>query len=379
MNNLHISLTEFRNESRVLKQVTTISSLSEIEYVYIAALHADDLKKEEITNKISLKRFTLKTRGLSRGLLAQILKYFEFVFRVLFFYKKKNIGVVNIHALGLLPLGYLLKLIYGAKLIYDTHELETETNGSRGFRKKLGKWVERLLVKKADHVFVVSENIADWYRDAYNIARPTVVLNAPREQQVEKNDYFREKFGLRKDQVIVLYQGGLAAGRGVDLLLEAFKKRTDDKVVMVFMGYGNLEKEIQAASKSHSTIFFHKAVPPNVLLRYTVSADVGISFIENTCLSYYYCMPNKLFEYAMAGLPVIVSNMKEMREFVESHQMGSVVEEETVESLNKAIDKLLYMDLKVLKQNAKKAALENAWEHQEEKMQAVYKTLLESV
>lgn len=380
MNNLHISITEFRNESRVLKQATTISSLSKIEHVFIAALHAEDLKKEEvIAEKISLKRFTLKTRGFSRGLLAQILKYFEFVFRVLFFYKKKNIGIVNIHALGLLPLGYLLKLIYGAKLIYDTHELETETNGSRGFRKKLGKWVERLLIKKADHVFVVSENIADWYRDTYKITRPTVVLNAPREQQVEKNDYFRETFGLRKDQVIVLYQGGLAAGRGVDLLLEIFKKRTDDKVVIVFMGYGNLEKDIQEASKSHNNIFLHKAVPPNVLLSYTVSADVGISFIENICLSHYYCMPNKLFEYAMAGLPVIFSNMKEIREFVESHQMGVVVEDKTVESLNQAIEKLLYMDLTVLKKNAKKAALDNAWEHQEEKMRVVYKKLLETV
>ncbi|MDR9498526.1 MAG: glycosyltransferase family 4 protein [Hydrogenovibrio sp.] len=379
MNNLHISLTDFRNESRVLKQATTISSLSKIEHVYIAALHEADLKKQEdIADKISLKRFTLKTRSLSRDLLAQILKYFEFVFRILFFYKKKNIGIVNIHALGLLPLGYLLKLIYGAKLIYDTHELETETNGSRGFRKKLGKWIERLFIKKADHVFVVSENIADWYRDNYSIPRPTVVLNAPREQQVEKNDYFRDTFGLRKDQIIVLYQGGLAVGRGVDLLLEAFKKRTDDKVVMVFMGYGNLEEEIQAASKSYSTIFFHKAVSPNVLLSYTVSADVGISFIENTCLSYYYCMPNKLFEYAMAGLPVIVSNMKEMREFVESHQMGVVVKEDTVESLNEAIEQLLNMDLPLLKNNAKKAALNNSWAHQEVKMRTVYQTLLES-
>lgn len=154
INNLHISLTEFRNESRVLKQATTISSLAKIYHVHIAALHAEDLNQEEsIADNIFLKRFTLKTRGLNRGLFPQILKYFEFVFRVLFFYKKKNIGIVNIHALGLLPLGYLLKLIYGAKLIYDTHELETETNGAKGFRKKLGKWVERLLIKKSRSCF----------------------------------------------------------------------------------------------------------------------------------------------------------------------------------------------------------------------------------
>lgn len=380
MNNLHISLTEFLNETRVLKQATTISSLLEIDYVFIAALHTEDLKEEEdITDKISLKRFTLKTRSLSRGLLAQTLKYFEFIFRILFFYRKKNIGMVNIHALALLPLGYLLKRVYGAKLIYDTHELETETNGSKGFRKKLGKWVERLLIKKADHIFVVSENIADWYRDTYDISRPTVVLNSPREQQVEKNDYFRDTFYLRKDQVIVLYQGGLASGRGVDLLLDAFKKRKDDRVVIIFMGYGALEDEILSAAKSSNNIFFHAAVSPSHVLSHTVSADVGIHAIKNTCLNHNYCMPNKLFEYAMAGLPVVVSNMKEMREFVESHKMGVIYESDTIESVNTAVDHLLCMDLDYLKQNATNAALVNSWERQEEKMRVVYKGLLEAV
>lgn len=377
MNNLHISLTEFRNESRVLKEVDSISKLPQVDYVYIAALHAEDLELEkQISSQISLKRFALKTRRLSKGLLGQAIKYIEFVFRVLFFYKNKDIGMVNIHALGLLPLGYLFKLIYGAKLIYDTHELETETNGSRGLRKRLGKWVERLLIRRADHVFVVSENIADWYRDKYKIPRPTVVLNAPRQQQVEKTNYFREKFNLRSDQIIVLYQGGLAPGRGVDLLLESFKQRNDDKVVIVFMGYGVLEGAIRMASETCNTVFFHKAVTPDVLLSYTVSADVGISFIENTCLSYYFCMPNKLFEYSMVGLPVIVSNMKEMREFIESNEMGVAVESETPEDINKAIDKLLLMDLSSLKRNAQEAATANAWEHQEEKMRAVYERLL---
>ena len=377
MNNLHISLTEFRNESRVLKEVDSISKLPQVDYVYIAALHAEDLELEkQISSQISLKRFALKTRRLSKGLLGQAIKYIEFVFRVLFFYKNKDIGMVNIHALGLLPLGYLFKLIYGAKLIYDTHELETETNGSRGLRKRLGKWVERLLIRRADHVFVVSENIADWYRDKYKIPRPTVVLNAPRQQQVEKTNYFRDKFNLRSDQIIVLYQGGLAPGRGVDLLLESFKQRNDDKVVIVFMGYGVLEDAIKIASETCNTVLFHKAVSPSVLLNHTVSADAGIHTIKNTCLNHYYCMPNKLFEYSMVGLPVIVSNMKEMREFIESNEMGVAVESETPEDINKAIDKLLLMDLSSLKRNAQEAATANAWEHQEEKMRAVYERLL---
>ena len=225
----------------------------------------------------------------------------------------------------------------------------------------------------------MSENIADWYSDTYNIPRPTVLLNSPQEQHVEKNDYFKDTFHLRDDQIIELYQGGLEAVRGVNILLEAFKKNTNDKIVIVFMGYGELESEIQSASKLYKNIFFHKAVPTNAVLNYTASADIGIVLIQNTCLSHNFCMPNKLFEYAMAGLPVIVSDVKEMSEFVKKHQMGVVVEDETVASFNEAIERLLSMDLTVLKQNAKKAALDNSWECQEEKMRTNYQKLLVSI
>jgi glycosyltransferase involved in cell wall biosynthesis len=351
--------------------------LSEIEHIFIAGLHAEDLNKEEkITDKISLKRFALKTRGLNKSLPVQILKYLEFVFRVFFFYKKKNINIVNIHSLALLPLGYLLRLIYGAKLIYDTHELETETNNLKDLRKKLSNWTEYLLIKKVDHIFVVSENIAEWYEKTYNITRPTVLFNAPRVAYVNKTSYFKNIFHLRDDQIITLYQGGLTAERGIDILLEAFKKNTNDKIVIVFMGYGELEREIQSVSKSYKNIFFHETVPPDMVLNYTASADVGIALIKNTCLSYNFTMPNKLFEYAMAGLPVIVSNVKEMSAFVEKNQIGVVVEDYTVASLNKAIERLLSIDLAVLKQNAKKVALDNSWEHQEKIMRNIYKKLL---
>lgn len=377
MNNLHISLTDFRNESRVIKETNSIAKIDEIDHVYIAALHSEGLfGTESLNDKVTVNRFILKTRSLNKNLLTQLIKYIEFVFKVLFFYKRKHIKLINIHSLGLLPLGYLLKSIYGAKLIYDTHELESETNGSKGIRKNIAKLVERILIKKVDHVFVVSENIADWYKNTYNIQRPTVVLNAPKLSFPTKTNVFRDTLDIRSDQIIVLYQGGLSKGRGVGFLLSAFKQRHDDKVVILFMGYGELEDDIIKASKQSSRIYFHPAVSPDIVLDFTVSADVGISFIENTCLSYYYCMPNKLFEYAMASLPVIVSNMKEMREMVENYNMGLVVDDSNIESINDTIDCLLTKDLDVMRLNARNAAENHAWEIQEENMLAVYRDQL---
>lgn len=360
-----------------MKQTNSLVNSYLIEHVFIAALWAEGLQGEQIyAKKITCNRFYLKSRSWSKKFFVQLFKYFEFSWRVYQFYKNKNIKLINVHSVGLLPLGVFLKWVYKAKLVYDTHELETETNGLVGFRKKAVKIIEKILIRKADLILVVGENIADWYGNAYHINRPPVVLNAPSQRALKRNNHFREQLGIRDDQIILLYQGGLASGRGVHLILDAFKARADDKVVAVFMGYGPLQNEIQAAAAQEKNIFFYPAVAPQIVLEYTASADFGISLIENTCLSYYYCMPNKLFEYAMAGLPVLVSNMKDMSELVIKNQMGSVISDFSVAGINEAIDDLLMQDLTSMKANAYRVACKNSWEVQEQKMLAAYQGML---
>lgn len=380
MNNLHISLTEFRNESRVLRETSSIANMPQVDKVYIAALWSDGLARQEaIGESIQLDRFELSSRGLSRGLVAQLFKYGEFVWRVARFYGRRDIGMINVHVLGLLPLGYFLKRLYGARLVYDAHELETETHGSGGLRQKLGRLIERLFIGRVDHVIVVAESIADWYAATYPIPRPTVVLNAPRLiASPEKTDRLREDLGIRPDQTIFLYQGLVGQGRGIELLMDAFDRRTGDDAVLVVMGYGHLEQAVVQRAARSANIFFRKAVPPAQLPEYTASADIGLSLIENTCLSYYFCLPNKLFEYAMAGLPIVVSDMKEMREIVSRYGMGEICDAQTPEAVNSAIDRILERDLVSLGRNARQCAIENAWETQEKRMIAAYAKMFES-
>lgn len=378
MNNLHISLTDFRNESRVMKQASSLLSNKVVDRVFIASLHSEDLPESFFYNdNLILTRFKLKSRNLNKNILFQSFKYLEFSFKVLLFYKKNKIKLINIHSVSLLPLGVLLKFFYKAKLIYDTHELETETNGLFGVRKKLAKFLEKFFIKFVDNIFVVSENIADWYRDTYKIDRPTVLLNAPKYfAPTKKNNKFREHFGIAEDVKIFLYQGALAKGRGVELLLKAFSERNDAKSALVLMGYGELEARIKQVSENSANIYLHPAVSPQVVLDYTSSADYGFSFIENTCLSYFFCMPNKLFEYIMAGLPVLISNVKEMSDLVKKYEIGLVIEEEKTATINFAIEKIQQLDIGLLKQNLKKCAIENSWEMQEDKMIKEYKRFL---
>jgi glycosyltransferase involved in cell wall biosynthesis len=380
MNNLHLVMNDFRHPSRVLKQVDSVSALTDVGHVYVGSLCGDDQATDEvISKKASIKRFYLRTRWLPKGPLVQVAKYLEFTMRVFLFYRFKDISLVNVHHFALLPLGYLMKLSCGAKLIYDAHELETEQEGILGIRKKFAKILERIFIKKADHVFVVSESIADWYQENYAIIRPTVVMNAPRFIMVKRNNYFREHFSLRPDQKIALYQGGLSPGRGIEEIVAAFSDRTDDSVVIIFMGYGSLEDQIISEANRSGNIYFHPAVSPNELLKYTGSADFGMCLIQNTCKSYFYCMPNKLFEYLMTGLPVLVSNMKEMGEFVEKYEVGHVLKDFGVSAINRAVDEILAADLALFQKNARIASMEHSWELQEAKMIADYQILLSKI
>jgi glycosyltransferase involved in cell wall biosynthesis len=170
------------------------------------------------------------------------------------------------------------------------------------------------LIGYADVVITVSPSIADEYVLMYGIKRPALVLNAPEYKEVEKRDIFREKFGISKECKIFLYQGGLSPKRGI---LE-FARYIDgrENLAYVIMGYGVLEDEIKEFAKSSENVFFHEAVPPDVLLEYTSSADIGICIEEPICRSWDYALANKLFEYLMVGLDVVVGGVSEMKRFV---------------------------------------------------------------
>ena len=372
-NNLHISLTSFQYESRVIKESRSLLKHKIADHVFIAALHEEGLKELEcIQRRILLRRFKLSTKKMGNFILFQILKYLEFMARVAVFFFNKNIKILNVHSLALMPLGVLLKFIFRAKLIYDAHELETERVGFGKSKKMALKFLERLLIGFADQVIVVSDSIGDWYEETYSICRPNVIFNSPKLQKVEKGRYFHKYFKLDQEKKVFLYQGGLTLGRGIEELIESFVIRDDNKAVLVFMGYGPLEEFVKNSASTAKNIFFHKAVSPDCLLNYTASADFGLSIIIDCCLSYSYCMPNKLFEYLMAGLPVVVSNTVEMSNFVRKNELGVVVKEVTADEINKSIDNVMAMEILPFRARAEKVLREYSWESQEKRLIGSY-------
>lgn len=367
-----IVLNNFKNDSRVLKENI---SLQRAGYdVQVVALHEELLNEFEKVQNIPVHRVKLKSRGWSKHKLIQLLKYFEFIYKVVKQYKKSDI--IHCNDLNSLPIGVIIKKFFNrdAKVVYDAHEYEINDVPNQSQRSiKIKYYIEKFFIKYADKVITVSDSIANEYVKLYDIKKPAVVLNTPPYKEIEKKNIFRETLGIKENQTIFLYQGGLSKGRGIEILLEAFKSIDNKNAVIVFMGYGTLENLIQKISKEYKNIYFHKAVSPDVLLDYTSSADFGFLFYENTCLNHYYCSPNKMFEYLMAEIPVIVSNLYEMKRLVEFNKIGTVAKENSPEGLKEAIEEAVKLDKEVLKTNIQKLKTIYNWEEQEKILLDVYK------
>jgi glycosyltransferase involved in cell wall biosynthesis len=285
--------------------------------------------------------------------------------------------VIHVNDWYVLPIAYLIKRSPKTKIIYDAHELESETNGITNDMRKMVNLIERLCWRKIDHFITVSPSILDWYKERYKIEKSEIVMNSPQiEEQKklgEKNLYFREKFSIPSSSKIFLYLGNLERGRGIHEILEAFSS-LPSKYVVVFMGTGSLQNEIKSFEKKYDNIFIHEPVTHHHVTKIASSADFGICLIENVSLSNYYCLPNKLFENIFAGLPVIVSNFPDMGELVKKYGVGMIVEN-SAETLMSAVENIASAAFN--KENFSFSNLfELSWDRQAEKIKSVYESIL---
>jgi glycosyltransferase involved in cell wall biosynthesis len=364
----------FTNDSRVLKEGRSLVNAGYD--VTLACYNYGDLPKEEMVEGIKVQRiFYYKRKNLQKSILLNIVAVlFLLRYYLVLSVRFRKTDIIHCNDLLTLPAGLMLKcLSFGkSKIIYDAHEYETEIKGIHGLRKRIYKIMERSLIPYADAVLNVSESFANEYVRLYNIPKPSLVLNCPPCAETPAKDIFRETFAIDKDTIIFLYQGGFTSGRGIEMILDAFKRIKDPNKAIVFMGYGPLGDQIKKAAEDYSHIYYHDAVAPNILLDYTASADIGILYYEDTCLNHRYCSPNKLFEYTMAGIPMIASNLFEIRRLLEKYQNGIVVENNDTDSLIAAVHSVTQTELDRMKANIPEMKKKYCWENQEKVLLEVY-------
>ena len=261
------------------------------------------------------------------------------------------------------------------KIIYDCHEYETERDNMTILKKYIYKKIEKFFIYYCNFTITVSNSIMLEYQKLYNINNLETVYNTPFYSKNIASNIFREKFKISSDYKIYIYQGKFANSRGIEKYIEVFKQLKNSKCCLILMGYGPLIKTVQEAVNNNENIFYQEAVTLDEIHKYTSSADYGLNVTNNTCLSRYYALPNKLFEYVMARIPIIASNDYERGRFVRENQIGFVVENTEINSIKKNIILSLDYEKKQFFSRLDKLAKNYNWDMESKKLLKIYREL----
>lgn len=373
---LHLTHTDIRTDSRILKELRSLNHAG-LSVRGVGVVLEEGSKASEIDFEAEIGQITLRSRGflsLPRTL-RHVCSLFELSAKMLFRSLRPKSKIVHCHDTLVLPLGVILKMITGAKLIYDAHELESDRNGTTVIQSRLTLFVERVLWRFIDGLIVVSPSIEKWYHENIGPKRSVVILNSPtfRADHSMRSDYLRQTFSIPDDSRIFVYVGILGHGRGLKLISEVFAQ-PGIKAHVVFLGFGEMTEELKAKASVTENVHWHEAVPHAQVVPLLQSADYGLCLVENVSLSDYYCLPNKLFEYCFAGLPVLASDFPDIRMVVEKYDLGVCFNSDPTE-LSKVIEDLQSADKKVLSSDL----LPLSWQAQEEKLVEFYSHVLSGV
>jgi glycosyltransferase involved in cell wall biosynthesis len=431
-----IVFNHFKNDARVLKEAYTLIENGysvkvfalhsagleytenwdglEIERISINPIHQRFFKKSDSTKvnndqlKVQVSPSTVKINSVQtevkqnkaskstiytwlykflKSLLLAVhkpLTYYDFSKRVIDKMKGASFDIYHAHDLNTLYPAYKASKLSKGKLVYDSHELYIERNKPRTpskFYKFISSQFEKYLIRKADAVITVGDCIANYLKDKYNVPLPTVIINAPSENKVNiGGKSLRQELNIPSNLKLAIYCGGITFNRGLEKLIESLTLMPN--VYLVLMGYGKPEylnklKQIAINNKVDNHFSFYGPVAPTEVTAYTASADLGVAPIENVCLSYYFCAPNKIFEYLIGGIPVVASNFPELSKVVEENEIGFTFDPQDIQSITESIEKVFSNEKKYneMKENTKLAAKKYNWENESKKLLNLYLNL----
>ena len=299
--------------------------------------------------------------------------YAEYNIRLLLYLKAKKFDYILANDLDTLPACFFASKFNKATLVYDSHELFSEGPELQGRKFVQGFWrkLEDYFLPKIENAYTVSSSIVDFYHTKYSNSMG-LVRNLPllHRKLVVKEVSFPTK------NKVVLYQGVLNPGRGIQPMIQALHYLDD--VDLVIIGYGKVEKALRdfvAKEKMESRVHFLGRLPNNELANYTKLADVGMVLEEPLGKSFEFSLPNKLFDYIHAELPIVSGSLIEINKIVNTYKVGVVVGNYEPENIAKAVNKLLENTVlnNQIKQNQRKAKELLCWEYEQEKLHQFFK------
>lgn len=358
------------HDQRVMKMAETVSRL-ECEITIIGRKSGDCFDTDKMTFKT--KRFKMLFK---RGFF--FYKFFNIRLFFYLFFHKYDLLVSN--DLDTLLPNFLVSKLKQLPLVYDSHEYFTGVPEiqKRPFVKWVWKTIEKIIFPKLKYLMTVSESIAMQYQSEYGI-RPVTVRNCS-----VKTDgisaYSRREMGIPDENLLLILQGtGINIDRGAEELIDAVYNT--ERTSLLIVGSGDvlhiLRNKVNEWNMNDRIKFIPK-VPREELVRYTKAADIGMSLDKDSNLNYRFSLPNKLFDYIAAGIPVIVSDLTEIRKIVTEYKCGEIISQVDSDYIRSAIRELRDDNEKLseLKKNAEVASASLNWETEGRKVTEFYKKIL---
>ncbi len=367
---LHLVMNDVRNDHRIVKEMETLIAAGH--EVHAVGVARPGLPRREVFRGIRVRRVRARPWPSPKA------RFAEYAVRAVVEALRVRPRVIQANDLDTLFPGWVASRLLRARLVYDAHELFLETEHLLGRPRERAVWeaVERRLAPRADAVITVAPAIARELEARYALPRVHVVRNLPRyDARADVRPLVSDR---APDRPVLLHQGFLQKGRGLAAMVEAMRFLPAAR--LVFLGEGSEEPALREASRRAGVaerVLFRAPVPLDELPAHTRSADLGLVLYEGRGLNYRYALPNKLFEYIMAGVPVLASDLPEMRAVVEPRGVGRLIADPAPEAIARAAGEMLAdrAALEAMAGRCREAARELCWESEEKELVALYAAL----
>jgi glycosyltransferase involved in cell wall biosynthesis len=292
--------------------------------------------------------------------------YAEYNIRLFFLLLSRPADLLVSNDLDTLLPNYLVHKIKRVPIVFDSHEYFTETPELVGRPKvqQVWKWIEKTIVPKLKNCITVNASIANLFYKEYHVMFK-VVRNIPqRRENIDIPD--RKALGLPEDRKIVIMQGsGINIQRGAEEAVEAMQYT--DNVLLLIVGGGDvlpILKKMVSELKLESKVKFIGRQTPEKLLGFTANADIGLTIDKDTNINYRFSLPNKLFDYIHAGVPVLASPLAEIKNVIQQYEVGEFIKSHDPRHIAETINTMLRDEarMKKYKLNTNKASEELNWE-----------------